>query len=81
MKKTMNAEVASSEVKASWHEYLDRVAREHETIVVTRYGRPIAKLVPHEEAAEAGLFGALAGSVQVHGDIVQPLGEAWDADA
>jgi hypothetical protein len=39
----------------------------------------VARLVPMPP--EAGLFGALAGSVKVQGDIVGPVGERWDADA
>jgi antitoxin (DNA-binding transcriptional repressor) of toxin-antitoxin stability system len=47
---------------------------------VTKYGKPVAKLVPlNDEAAE--LFGLLAGSVTYHGEVVAPTGEAWNADA
>jgi prevent-host-death family protein len=77
-------EAPSSEVKKGWHHYLDRVAQARETIVVTRYGRPVARLVPvgaDEGASSAPFVGAMAGTVTVHGDIVAPLGEAWDAEA
>ena len=73
-------EVASSQVKSQWHDYLDRVSRERRVIVVTRYGRPIAKLVPYELEAAKGVFGALSGTAQVPGNIVEPIGEPWEAD-
>ncbi len=78
-------EVPASEIKNAWHEYLDRVSRGREEIVVTRYGKPIAKLTP-VEAEEAGdapptLLGWLRGTVTVHGDIISPIDEQWDADA
>jgi len=73
--------VPASEVKNAWHEYVDRVSQAREEIVVTRYGRPVLKLVPVDEEDSAGsLIGHLAGTVTVHGDLVAPIGEAWDAD-
>ena len=74
-------EVSASDLKNSWHEYLERVARGRQEVVVTRYGRPIAKLSPvepHEETT--GLFGWMSGTVTVHGDIIAPLDEEWEAD-
>ena len=36
-------------VKAKLSEYLDRVEREHERVLITRNGRPSAGLISHEE--------------------------------
>ncbi len=74
--------VAASELKNAWHEYLERVSRARQEVVVTRYGRPVARLSPFDEPDQEGaIFGILAGSVTVHGDIVAPVGDSWDADA
>lgn len=74
-------EVSSSDLKNAWHEFLSRVARGRQEVVVTRYGHPIARLTPYEAPEEGeGMFGCLAGSVTVHGDIVAPIDEAWEAD-
>ena len=74
-------EVSASEVKKGWHHYVGRVAQAREVIVVTRYGRPVAKLSPMGvEPAAGSLVGALAGTVTFHGDVVEPTGERWDAD-
>jgi prevent-host-death family protein len=74
-------EVSASDLKNAWHEYLDQVDQARQEVVVTRYGRPVAKLVPYEGEGRGGrIFGCLAGSVTIHGDIVAPLGEAWEAD-
>ncbi|HSW31551.1 MAG TPA: type II toxin-antitoxin system Phd/YefM family antitoxin [Longimicrobiales bacterium] len=76
-------EVPASEVKKGWHHYVDRVAQARETIVVTRYGRPVAKLSPMEsgDVCRPGLLiGALAGTVTFHGDVLGPTGETWEAD-
>jgi prevent-host-death family protein len=75
-------EVSASDLKNSWHEYLEQVAQGRQEVVVTRYGHPIARLCPMESTDEgSGLFGCLAGSVTVHGDIVAPIDEEWEVDA
>ena len=75
------SEVPASEVKNAWHEFIDRVRRTREEIVVTRYGKPVMRLVPIEESTDApGVFGFLAGTVTVHGDLIAPTGEAWEAE-
>jgi prevent-host-death family protein len=75
-------EVSASDLKNSWHEFLGRVSQERQEIVVTRYGRPVARLSPYEGPGDGGgIFGSLAGSVTVHGDLTGAVGEAWDADA
>lgn len=73
-------EVPASELKNAWHEYLDRVDQGREEVVVTRYGRPVARLVPFEDAGDrAAIFGFLRGTVTVRADIVAPTGEDWEA--
>jgi len=73
--------VPASEVKNAWHEYVDRVSQAREEIVVTRYGKPVMKLVPVNEEDSAGsLIGHLAGAVTLLGDLVAPLGGVWDAE-
>lgn len=74
------ARVPASTFKDSCLQLLDRVQQTREEIVVTKYGRPVAKLVAFEERP-AALFGMLAGSVTVTGDIVAPIGDDWDAES
>lgn len=73
-------EVPASAFKNSCLRLIDRVRQTREEIVVTRYGRPVAKLVAFEEGT-ARLFGHLAGSVTIHGDVVAPIEVEWDAEA
>jgi prevent-host-death family protein len=72
--------VAVTAFKDSCLRLIDRVQRTREEIVVTKYGKPVAKLVAFEEG-KTPLFGHLAGSITVHGDIVAPVGLEWDAEA
>ncbi len=60
---------------------MDDVNKYHEEIIITKHGRPIAKLVPIEEQKQSNpLFGFLKGKVTIHGDLIEPLGEKWKAD-
>lgn len=75
-------EAPASEVKQAWHEYLDRVGRGRQEVVVTRYGKPVMKLTPVDSGSESGpgrLFGHLSGTVTEHGDIVAPTEVEWEA--
>jgi prevent-host-death family protein len=72
--------VSATEFKAKCLEFLDRVQQTREEIVITKHGKPMGVLVPYPAAGQK-LFGHLAGSVEIHGDIVGPTGERWDADA
>jgi prevent-host-death family protein len=50
-----------------------------EGIVITKHGKPVAKLVPLE--SESGnLIGALEGKLEIHGDIVS-TGVPWHAES
>lgn len=74
--------VPASEMKNSWHAYLDRISQGREEVVVTRYSTPVAKLCPVDGTEQGpGIFGLLQGTVRVQGDIVAPTGEVWKADA
>jgi prevent-host-death family protein len=74
-------EVAASDLKNSWHTYLERVEVGREEVVITRYGQPIARLIPVDEGATGpGILGFLAGTVTVVGDLTAPTGETWSAD-
>ena len=72
-------EVPATTFKDSCLQLLDRVEQTREEIVVTKYGRPVAKLVAFDPSMDH-VFGHLAGSVTVHGDIVAPVSVAWDAE-
>ena len=59
---------------------MDEVRDRHCEIVITKRGAPVAKLVPFEET-RPDIFGSMKGSVIIHGDIVAPTGEIWEADS
>jgi prevent-host-death family protein len=73
----MLASVGAGDFKARCLKRLDGVAETREPLIITKHGKPVAKLVPMPLDTE--LFGALAGSVRQEGDIVSPLNEEWEA--
>jgi prevent-host-death family protein len=50
-----------------------------EGIVITKHGKPVARLVPIESASSE-LLGALAGKLKIKGDILS-TGVSWDVES
>jgi len=67
--------VAAAKFKEQCLSILDHL--DPEGIVITKHGKPVARLLPAERAA-ADLIGALRGRIRVKGDI-QTTGVKWDA--
>jgi prevent-host-death family protein len=73
--------IAAGQFKAKCLKLMDDVSKYHEEITITKYGKPIAKLVPIEEQKQAiPLFGFLQGKVTIYGDLVAPIEEKWNAN-
>ena len=60
-----------------------------EGLIITQDGKPIAKVIPHEEIPceqkdcewnSADLIGSLRGKITIHGDIFS-TGIRWDAES
>ena len=69
-------QMPAARFKASCLALLDAV--DPEGIVITKRGKPVAKLVPFA-ADSSDLIGALAGKVRVKGDIMS-TGVTWHAE-
>lgn len=73
----MDATIGAGDFKAKCLRLIDAVAEQHQPLVITKRGRPVARLVPI--APRKALFGAMAGSVQDEKDIIAPIDSEWDA--
>jgi prevent-host-death family protein len=73
--------IAAGVFKARCLELMDEVARTREAIIVTKYGRPVAKLVPLEdERPPRPLYGRARGTVvHVAHDAFAPEPDLWCA--
>lgn len=72
--------IAATQFKAHALGLIDRVAQSREEVVITKHGKPMAKLVPAEDDAAPPVFGYLSGLVTREADIVSPVGEPWNAE-
>ena len=75
-------EVAISEFKAKCLGILEEVRKTRKPIRVTRFGEPVAEVVPPTaEKTKGRRLGSMAGSMKILGDIVGPTGSLDDWDA
>lgn len=74
-------EIAISKFKATCLAVLQVVKKTGKPILVTRFGQPIAQIVPPEDAKRAPKFGTARGTAQILGDIVGPIGDISDWEA
>jgi prevent-host-death family protein len=69
--------IPAGRFKAQCLALLDRVSPEG--IVITKHGRPVAKLIP-VGASSASLIGRLKGKIRIKGNILT-TGTRWDAQS
>jgi prevent-host-death family protein len=74
-------EIPISEFKAKCLAILQRVNKTRKPVRVTRFGKPIAEVVPLPPVKEQGNWlGRMRGTAKIIGDIVSPATEAseWE---
>ncbi len=69
--------IPAAEFKAKCLKLMDEVAKTHESIVITKRGKPVARLAPVDEETETDTFGYMAGSMEITGDIISPIKQEW----
>jgi prevent-host-death family protein len=75
----MSTQIAAGEFKAKCLSVLDEVQRQRKEVVITKRGRPVAKLVPIVDSP-ASFIGSMKGTMEIIGDIVSPIDVEWEAD-
>lgn len=68
--------IPAGRFKAQCLALLDRVARTGDEVIITKRGKPVAKVVPIRPADQP----SLVGSVKTLDDIVGPILETWDLE-
>jgi len=75
-------EIAISKFKATCLAVLENVRKTGKTVLVTRFGEPVAEVVPPRASGKAKHWvGSLAGTGHISGDIVSPASEEDDWEA
>jgi prevent-host-death family protein len=72
------ATVPATKFKAQCLQLMDRVAERRATYVITKRGKPVAKLVPADPLPRRTLFGCMADQTESVGDLDRP---AWTEEA
>ena len=74
-------EIAISEFKAKCLALLEQVQKTKQPIRITRFGKPIADVVPAAPEAKSDWFGSMEGTAEFVGDIVSPAIDLADIEA
>jgi prevent-host-death family protein len=72
-------QIAAGQFKAQCLAIMDRVSQTGEPVVITKHGKPVAKLVAAENRVD-DIFDYMAGKAKAVGDIVGPVTppEDWE---
>ena len=74
--------ISVSRFKATCLAVLQRVKRTGKPVLITRFGEPVAELVPPSpQASKSDWLGSMEGRAQLLGDVVGPVleGDTWKA--
>lgn len=63
--------MAACAFKAHYLAAMDEVQAKKETVVITKRGKPVAKLVP-VDTKDHDIFGFMRGKVFITGDVISP---------
>jgi len=75
----MKQKIAVAAFKAHCLGLIDEVQRQRKEIVITKRGRPVARLIPIDDERPV-IFGRMKGTARILGDIFS-TGESWEADS
>lgn len=70
--------IKASDFKAKCLKLMDEVAESGEAIIITKHGKPVAKLTPCERTPKT-LFGT-GGEIVMHDDLIEPVDVEWEAE-
>ena len=73
-------EIAISKFKATCLAVMEDVRRTRRPVRVTRFGRPVADVIPASSQPKESWLGCMRDSMEVSGDIVGPIGafDRWN---
>jgi prevent-host-death family protein len=75
--------ISAAEFRKKFFQILGQVEQSHKEIVITKRGKPVAKLISIEDDEKKDpLLGALAGLGRTVGDLTEPVVDAdrWELD-
>ena len=79
MSTLLSTEIPAGLFKAKCLQLMEEVYNKHVSLIITKHGKPIARLVPIEENS-VDFFGCMKGTATITGNIISPIEENWDAE-
>jgi prevent-host-death family protein len=76
-------EISAAEFRANCFKILDNIKLTHKEVIITKRGKPIAKLTHVALQKEKDpLFGSMEGLVETMGDLTEPVigADEWELD-
>lgn len=70
--------IQAGKFKAQCFALLDEVARTNEPLIITKHGKPVAKLLPFDKEKDSTAT-PLKGLATFIGDIMSPIYDEWEA--
>lgn len=75
-------QLPAGQFKAKCLKLMDEVQEHGEEIVITKFGKPVAKLIPFvDRARKKSHFGCMQGTATILGDVIKPIDVSWMANA
>lgn len=75
-------EISVSAFKKDSSFFLKRASNRKEEICLTRYGKPVARVIPTTKRSVSNktksLFGIMKGQIKILGDIETPIDVKWE---
>ena len=68
--------MAAGSFKAQCLAVMEEVQAKRETVVITKHGKPVAKLIPVDKATDE-IYNFLRGKGAATGDVISPAIENW----
>jgi prevent-host-death family protein len=69
--------IAAGKFKANCLALMDEVQEKRQPILITKRGKPVAKLVPAKDETKDSIIGSWKGKLKINGNIIKP---AFDLD-
>lgn len=70
--------LAAGQFKAKCLALINEIAQSRESIIITKYGKPLVKVVPLDEKTDQN-DKPLKGAATFIGDIISPIDDEWEA--
>ncbi len=69
--------IPAGEFKAKCLHVIDDVNKKRQTVLVTKRGKPVAKIIPIQTERK-NIFGCMKGTATIKGDLTKPIDLGWE---